>query len=131
MDAEAYNGLIAALRLPKNTEKEKKARKEAIEDATISATETPFFLMFHSGMALDMFLDLVKEGLPSAVSDAAVGALCAKTAITSSYFNVMINAKNIKNKKRADYFINEAEKIYKKSLHLEKELMKLMASEVN
>lgn len=130
-DAIAYDNFLRALRMPKKTEKEKKQRAKAVEKARINATEVPFLVMFTAANVLELLPDFVREGLPSAMSDAAVGALCAKTAITSGYFNVKINAKNIKNKKRADYFTREAEQIHKKSLRIERKLMELMENETD
>jgi len=118
-DTNAFNKIIEAFRLPKTTEQEKKIRTEAVEAATKYATEIPFKVMETAYNSLEVMQAMLKEGLKSSLSDAGVGVLCAKTAVTGAYFNVRINAKDIKDRAFAEDIIAKAEVIYKKTLKVE------------
>lgn len=95
-DTDAYNDIILAIRMPKDTDEEKKARTMAIKNATKSAIETPLNTMKVANDALPGIIDLLEHGNPSSFSDAAVGLLCIETAINGAYFNVKINLQDIK-----------------------------------
>jgi len=64
------------------------------------------------------------------LSDAAVGILCAKTAVTGAYFNVRINAKDIKDRVFADEMIAKAEKIYQSTLQKENDVITFIDSKM-
>ena len=108
--------------MPKSTDQEKEARTQAIEDATKYATEIPFEVMQTAHDSMEVMQAMVKEGLQSSLSDAGVGALCARTAVTGAYFNVRINAKDIKDRAFAEAIIAKADKIYQSTLAIEKEV---------
>ena len=97
-DTLAFNKIIEGFRMPKNTEEEKKARLQAIEDATKYAAEIPFKVMQTAHDSMEIMQAMIHDGLPSSLSDAGVGALCARTAVVGAYFNVRINAKDIKDR---------------------------------
>ena len=69
---------------------------------------------------------MLKEGLQSSLSDAGVGILCARAAVVGAYFNVRINAKDIKDASFAKNMLQEAKKIYEKSLRTEAAMMKVI-----
>jgi len=120
-DTNAFNKIIDAFRLPKTTEAEKKIRSEAVEAATKYATEIPFKVMETAYNSMAVMQAMLKDGLQNSLSDAGVGVLCAKTAVTGAYFNVRINAKDIKDRTFADAIIAKAESIYKKAAAIEAE----------
>jgi len=91
-DTRAFNGLLAAFRLPSQTPEEATARQDAVAAATRYAIEVPFQVMTCSLAAMEIAGAMVDQGLPSSVSDAAVGVLCARTALRGAFFNVKINA---------------------------------------
>lgn len=95
-DTNAFNAIMAAFGLPKATEDEKLARKAAIQDATIYAIKIPFRTMEVALQAMDLAIAMAAKGNPNSVSDAGVGALCARTAVKGCYLNVMINAQDLK-----------------------------------
>ena len=64
---------------------------------------------------------MMKNGLQNSLSDGGVGVLCAKTAVTGAYFNVRINAKDIKDRKFAENILAKSEAIYQKTIVLENE----------
>ena len=129
-DTNAFNKIIDGFRMPKATDEEKEARKQAIEKATIYATEIPFQVMETAYNSMEVMQAMLKEGMQSSISDAGVGVLCARTAVVGAYFNVRINAKDIKDRVFAEEIIANSEVIYKKALAVEKEVMDFIFSKV-
>jgi glutamate formiminotransferase/formiminotetrahydrofolate cyclodeaminase len=110
-DTAAFNEIMKAFALPKNTEEEKKVRVEAIEAATKYACEVPLRVMKTAYASLDMLGKMIEKGNPNSITDAGVGALCVKTAVRGAYFNVLVNAKGLKDKGFAEKIITEAKNI--------------------
>ena len=129
-DTNAFNKIIDGFRMPKVTDEEKEARKQAIEKATIYATEIPFQVMETAYNSMEVMQAMLKEGMQSSISDAGVGVLCARTAVVGAYFNVRINAKDIKDRVFAEDILAKSEVIYKKALAAEKEVMDFIFSKV-
>lgn len=122
-DTNAFNKIIEGFRMPKGTDEEKAIRSKTIEEATKYATEIPFQVMETAFNSMEVMQAMVKEGLQSSLSDAGVGAICARTAVVGAYFNVRINAKDIKDRTFAENIIKKADKIYYSALALEKEII--------
>ena len=129
-DTLAFNKIIDGFRMPKNTKEEQNLRSEAIEDATKYATEVPFKVMETSFNSMEIMQAMLKDGLPSSLSDAGVGILCAKTAVTGAYFNVKINAKDIKDRDFASHILSKGEELYQKTIAIEKETIDLINSKM-
>jgi glutamate formiminotransferase/formiminotetrahydrofolate cyclodeaminase len=92
-DTRAFNAVLAALGLPKETAEERAARSRAIQEATRGAIEVPLRVMETATEALAVVEAMAEHGLPSSVSDAGVGALCAAAAVRGAGLNVRINLK--------------------------------------
>jgi len=122
-DTSAFNKIIDGFRMPKSTDIEKELRKQAIEDATKYATEIPFQVMQTAQKSMEVMQVMAKEGLQSSLSDAGVGTLCARTAVIGAYFNVRINAKDIKDQTFVNNILAKAEKIYQSAIAIEKEII--------
>lgn len=122
-DTNAFNKIIDGFRMPKSTEEEKAARAEAIEAATKYATEVPFRVMETACQSMEVMLAMAKIGLQNSLSDAGVGALCARTAVYGAYFNVRINAKDIKDRNFAEGILDRAKSVFDKTLALEDEMI--------
>lgn len=90
-DTRAFNKIMDALGLPNGSPDEKAARKVAIQAATLYAIEVPFKVMQLSAATLDIIQQMAENGNPNSVSDAGVGALCARTAVLGAWLNVKIN----------------------------------------
>ncbi|MFN0729544.1 glutamate formimidoyltransferase [Polaribacter gochangensis] len=129
-DTNAFNKIIDGFRLPKSTEEEITIRKKAVENATKYATEIPFKVMKTAYNSMEVMLEMAKKGLQNSLSDAGVGALCARTAVIGAYFNVRINAKDIKDRVFADKILSDAKDIYKKTIALEQEMMALIDAKI-
>lgn len=129
-DTRAFNKIIDGFRMPKGSEKEIEARKTAIEEATKYATEIPFQVMETAFQSMEVPQAMLKDGLQSSLSDAGVGILCARAAVLGAYFNVRINAKDIKDRTFAEDILAKAAKIYEATLALEKETIALIDSKM-
>ena len=129
-DTNAFNKIIDAFRLPKTNEEEIEIRKKAVEDATKYATEIPFKVMETAYNSIEVMLEMMKKGLQNSLSDGGVGVLCAKTAVTGAYFNVRINAKDLKDKSFAEKILSDAETIYQKTIVLEHEMIEIINQKI-
>ena len=129
-DTNAFNKIIDGFRMPKSNEEEITLRKEAIENATKYATEIPFKVMETAYNSMEVMTAMAKDGLQNSLSDAGVGALCARTAVVGAYFNVRINAKDIKDKVFAENILSKAKEIFDKTNMLEKEMIELIDTKI-
>ncbi len=91
-DTKAFNKIMDAFTLPKSTDAEKLARKQAIQAATKYAIEIPLQVMQLSFKSFEIIKAMAETGNPNSISDAGVGALCARSAVYGAYLNVKINA---------------------------------------
>ena len=129
-DTNAFNKIIDGFRMPKDTDLEKKIRLDAIENATKYATEIPFKVMETSFQSMEIMQAMLKDGLKNSLSDAGVGVLCARAAVIGAYFNVRINAKDIKDRGFATDILNKAATIYEKTIALELETISFIDSQM-
>lgn len=129
-DTNAFNKIIAGFRMPKNSEEEKEARSLAIESATIYATEVPLDVMATAYESMEVMHAMALNGLQNSLSDAGVGALCARTAVYGAYFNVRINAKDIKDRTVADDLLERAQAIYNDTIALETEIINFINEKI-
>jgi len=91
-DTEAFNQIMSAFQLPKETLSEKMVRKNAIQTATLKAIEIPFSVMQTAFQSMEVIQAMAETGNPNSITDAGVGALCAATAVSGAYLNVLVNA---------------------------------------
>ncbi len=129
-DTRAFNKIIEGFRMPKGSEEEKKQRAAAVERATIYATEIPLEVMKTALESMEVMEAMAREGLQNSLSDAGVGMLCARSAVIGAYFNVRINAKDIKDNDRAAALLTEAEKIYNSALQRELAVIELIDTKI-
>ncbi len=130
-DTKAFNRIMAALQMPKTTEEERKAREQALEEATLYATEVPLRTM---DAALDVFplLESMTElGNPASVSDAGVGALAARSAVLGAQLNVRINAAALKNREKARELVDAANMIAARAIEAEKKILELVNAKIS
>ncbi len=91
-DTHAFNAIGAAFRLPKETDEEKAARRQAVADATRGAIEVPFQVMGRALEVMEVAAAMAANGMKASASDAGVAALCARAALRGAALNVRINA---------------------------------------
>ena len=90
-DSDAYATVMAAFKMPKDTDEQKKVRMEAIEVATRGAAEVPMQVARLTASILSEIDAVAHFGNSNAITDAAVAAMCARTAIFGALLNVEIN----------------------------------------
>ncbi len=90
-DADAFNAIMAARKLPKDTDEEKAARAEAITKATKVACTTPLEVAGKASTVLDLAKQVIEMGNVNSVTDGGVGARMAHSAVYSAGWNVKIN----------------------------------------
>ncbi len=110
-DTASFNAIMDAFGLPKNTDEEKAFRSAAIESATKYACEVPLKVMQLVHGSLPLIQAMITNGNPNSITDAGVGALCAKTAVHGAYMNVSVNAKGLKDKIFAEKITTEAKSL--------------------
>lgn len=126
-DTAAFAKIMNVFSMPKGTEEEKAARAEAMEKATLYATQVPLRTMQTALEAMPLALEMARKGNPASASDAGVGAIAALAAVKGAQLNVRINAAGLKDRAMADSLTAEAEKIAKEAAEKEAEVL----SEVN
>jgi glutamate formiminotransferase/formiminotetrahydrofolate cyclodeaminase len=114
-DTNAFNKIMNAFGLPKSNDEEKKARTQAIEDATKYACDIPYKIMETAYSILPMLSAMVDQGNPNSITDAGVGVLCVKTAVRGAYFNVLVNAQGLKDRAFAEDIKSRAKQILDKN----------------
>jgi glutamate formiminotransferase / formiminotetrahydrofolate cyclodeaminase len=125
-DTRAFNAVMEAFSLPKKTGEDKKARDASIQEATRYATEVPLRIMETAYGSLEMIRAMVENGLPTSVTDAAVGALAVRSCVMGAFLNVRINATDLKDKKFVAELMAKAEEIERNTLRAEKEILELV-----
>jgi glutamate formiminotransferase len=129
-DTNAFNKIMDAFGLPKGSEDEKEARKQAIQDATKYATEVPLKVVEVSYKSMEVMKAMADIGNPNSVTDAGVGALCARTAVRGALLNVKINAGGLEDKAFANNLVSKGETFAKKAFELENEVMKVVEGKI-
>lgn len=117
-DAEAFNKVANALKLPKNNPEEKEKRKEILENALKEASLVPLEVMKKSLEALKILENTLGNSTPNAVSDIGVSALCLKSAIQSAWLNVKINLISIRDKNFVYEIQRQAESLLEDGIQL-------------
>jgi glutamate formiminotransferase/formiminotetrahydrofolate cyclodeaminase len=129
-DTDAFNRIMAAFGLPKKTDEDKKARSEAIQAATLFATQVPLHTMEASFRAFSICKAMAETGNPNSVSDAGVGALAARAAVLGAGLNVKINAAGLKDRETADKLVAEANSLIAKANEEEAAIIKIVESKI-
>ena len=129
-DTQAFNKIMEAFGLPKSSETDKEARKIAIENATKGAIAVPFRIMEESLASMSIMKAMAGSGLQASVSDAGVGALCARTAVKGAFLNVKINAAELQDDKYRQEILKKGKAIEQQADELEKEILAIVESKL-
>ncbi|MFP4467447.1 MAG: glutamate formimidoyltransferase [Bacteroidales bacterium] len=122
-DTRAFNRIMEAFGMPKKSEEDKKLRHQAIQEATRYAIEIPFRVMKKAYESMEVMQMMVENGNPNSISDAGVGALCARTAVRGAFMNVKINAEGLEDKAFFEKIFGEAREIEAAALKKEQEIV--------
>ena len=129
-DTAAFNKIMDAFGLPKGTDAEKAVRKQAIQDATKFAIEIPFKVMEAAYASMDIIKAMAEIGNPNSVSDAGVGALCARRAVMGAFMNVRINAAGYDDAAYVQEIVAKGTDIQNKTIALEAEILKVVNEKI-
>ena len=129
-DTEAFNAIMDSFGLPKNTDQEKKQRSAAIQAATKHAIEVPFEVMQAAYQSMETIEAMATIGNPNSLSDAGVGALCARTAVYGAYLNVRINAAGLNDKAFAGDILQKAADLLRKAKEKEAAILELVEGRI-
>ena len=125
-DASAFEAVMGAFKLPKETEKQQKARRAAIHMATMNAAHVPLHTVKNAAKVMELAGMLVKDANLNAISDAMSGAAMARAAITAAGYNVRINLNSLDDKSAGEKMLKELKELEKKADKIEKEIRKTM-----
>lgn len=125
-DTRAFNRILDAFGLANGTPEEKAARKEAIQQATRFAIETPLQVMRLSLESMDLIAQMAENGNPNSVSDAGVGALCARTAVMGAGLNVKINCSGYDDKAYVEQTLDEVKHLVAAANQREAEVLAIV-----
>lgn len=117
-DTEAFNLISAAFKMPKDTEDQKAARKKAIADGTLVATEVPFRTLQMGYEGLKLAERLVGHSNPNCASDLGVAVLQLRACVLGAWMNVLINLPGVKDEEKKAYFATEGGKMYEEAMEI-------------
>jgi glutamate formiminotransferase/formiminotetrahydrofolate cyclodeaminase len=95
-DTAAFNKVMAAFGLPKDSPEEKAARTRAIQAANQYAAEIPLRVMETASRSYDLLREMAEKGNPASISDVGVGLLATRACIEGAAMNVRINLSGLK-----------------------------------
>ena len=110
-DTAAFNKVMDAFALPKESAEEKAARSAAIEQATKHAAEIPLKAMETAFKSYQLLSEMADKGNPASISDVGVGALATRACIEGAAMNVRINLAALKDEKFKSAFVEKLRKI--------------------
>ena len=129
-DTNAFNKIMSAFGLPKSNDDEKRIRKQAIQDATKYAIEIPYKVMNLAYSSLEIIKAMAAEGNPNSVSDAGVGALCARAAVMGAFMNVRINAAGYDDKDYVNKILTKGSEIENLTIKAEAEILRIVDDKI-
>jgi len=129
-DTRAFNAIMAGFGLPKGTPEEKAARTKAIQEATRTAIEVPFRVMEVAAESLGLIRAMAETGNPNSVSDAGVGALCARAAVLGAFMNVRINASGYDDKPYVADILAKGNRIQEETLKAEATILAIVDGKI-
>jgi glutamate formiminotransferase/formiminotetrahydrofolate cyclodeaminase len=129
-DTNAFNRLMDAFGLPKGSDVEKAARQAAIQEATKGAIQIPFKVMQTALAAMEVIEAMAEIGNPASVSDAGVGALCARSAVMGAFLNVRINCAGLADKAYVSEILAQGQAIEHQAQEKEREILAIVQAKL-
>jgi glutamate formiminotransferase/formiminotetrahydrofolate cyclodeaminase len=114
-DTQAFDQVMRAFRMPKQTEAEKVVRQEAIELATHRAAAVPLQVARDATSVLKLAVEVAEQGNSNAASDAGSAAAMAHASLSSAGLNVRINAASVRDEKAAQRWLREFDELHSQS----------------
>ncbi|WP_125152773.1 cyclodeaminase/cyclohydrolase family protein [Clostridium rectalis] len=122
-DSDSFNKIMAAFKMPKNNEEEKAERTKSVQSAFKGAATVPLNVGKDAFKLLELAEKVVLKGNQNAVTDGAVAAMSARTAVHSAFYNVKINLGSIKDTEFVKCAEKEMESIESKVNDMEKAIL--------
>ncbi|UCF62088.1 MAG: glutamate formimidoyltransferase [Anaerolineaceae bacterium] len=114
LDAQAFDAVMRAYRMPKGSAVEEQARVEAIEKATINAAIVPLHVARHAADVLEIAIEVAESGNINAITDAGAAGLLARASFSAAILNVEINAREISDEKLTKGWLEEIQELREK-----------------
>ncbi len=129
-DTKAFNNVMNSFALAKSTEQEKIIRKESIQSATKYAMQVPFLVMEKTFESFEIIKAMADSGNPNSVTDAGVGAMCARTAVIGAFLNVKVNSSSLDDKDFVNEILSKGEAIINATKKFEDEILEIVNSKL-
>ena len=110
-DTAAFNKVMDAFALPKDSAEEKAARAAAIQLATKGAAEIPLKVMETASKSYQLLSEMAEKGNPASISDVGVGLLAVRACVEGAAMNVRINLAALKDEKSKLALLEKLQKI--------------------
>lgn len=121
-DTEAFNGVSAVFKMPKETEQEKSLRKVAMQMALKRATIVPYEIMTYALEALILTYHALGKSNTNAISDLGVASLTLKAAVQGAWLNVLINLRGITDEEFVAEYTGKGNLVLEKAVPLADEI---------
>ncbi|PIV69103.1 MAG: glutamate formimidoyltransferase [Euryarchaeota archaeon CG01_land_8_20_14_3_00_38_12] len=129
-DTNVFNNVMAAYKMPKETDEEKEKRRNAVQNALKNATNVPLDVMKQCVNVLTLAKTVSEKGNKSSVSDAGVAALMSLAGLNSAALNVEINLSGIKDEKFVSEMENEVETVTSNGERIKDEIIKTVKNKI-
>jgi glutamate formiminotransferase/formiminotetrahydrofolate cyclodeaminase len=125
-DASAFEAVMGALRLPKDTEAQRETRTAAIQVATLNAAHVPLHTAASVVKVMELAAKCARNGILSAISDSMSAAALARAALTAAGYNVRINLQTLDDKSTGERMLRELRELEGRGDELDREIRKTM-----
>ncbi len=122
-DADSYDAVMQAFKLPKETDEDKSARSAAIQSSMKGAADVPYKVAEKAYEIMPFIKDVAVRGNTNAVTDAAVAAMLARTAVIGAIYNVKINLGSIKDEAYVTEMTEKITRLQNKAVKMETEIL--------
>lgn len=122
-DADAYNVVFNAFKLPKDSDEEKQIRSNAIQEATLKVALVPLEVAKTAVGIMDDIATIAEKGNQNAITDACVAMMCARTATFGALLNVRINLSSLKDSDKVAELTMICDKLHAEANHKEQKLL--------
>ena len=129
-DAESFNEVMKAYKMPKDSKSDKEKRSEAIQKGLYKASLTPLDTMKLGLKVMEIAREVIDKGNQHAISDIGVAGYMGISAIKGAYLNVLINTQSLKDENKAEKLEADANKIISKAENLLTEIEEITISKV-
>jgi glutamate formiminotransferase/formiminotetrahydrofolate cyclodeaminase len=125
-DSSAFEAVMGAFKLPKDTEEQQSSRSAAIINATLNAANVPLHVCEDVVKVMELAIKCAKDANINAISDSMSGFAMARASLTAAGYNVRININSLEDKSAGDKMLKALVKLEKEADKLEKEINKVM-----